>query len=110
MQAIATKLGGSTFETLWLGLAFLVAATCFLPMFATLSDILGRKAMLLTALTFFIFGSFIAAVTGNFTGLLFGRTIQGIGGGGIYALSNLILSDLISDADRVKWSGFLGAS
>jgi MFS family permease len=64
----------------------------------------------LTGLAFFTIGSFIAAVAGNFTVLLLGRSIQGVGAGGIYPLSNLILSDLVSEADRVKWSAIVGAT
>ena len=110
MQTIATALQGSALESFWLGISFLVAATVFVPLFATLSDIFGRKAILLTALTFFTVGSFIAAVSGNFTGLHLGRSIQGVGAGGICALSNLIVSDLVSAVDRRKWTAILGAT
>ena len=41
--------------------------------------------------------------------MLIGRTVQGIGAGGIAVLSNLIVSDLVSTVDRQKWSGIIGA-
>lgn len=109
LPTIAATLGGSALQSFWLVISFLLAATVFSPLFATLSNILGRKPLLLTALTFLTCGSFIAAVSGNFTGLYIGRTIQGIGAGGIAILSNLIVSDLVSAVDRRKWSGILGA-
>jgi MFS family permease len=89
-------------------ISFLVAATVTSPLFATLSAIFGRKPLLLAALTFLTCGSFIAAVTGNVTGMLIGRTVQGTGTGGIAVLSNLIVSDLVSAVDRWKWSGIFG--
>jgi MFS family permease len=66
--------------------------------------------MLLTALTFFAGGSFLSAVTGKFTGLLLGRTIQGIGAGGVYSLSNLIVRDLNTVPDRQKWGFIIGTA
>jgi MFS family permease len=89
-------------------ISFLVAATVTSPLFATLSTIFGRKPLLLAALAFLTCGSFIAAVTGNVAVMLVGRTVQGIGAGGIAVLSNLIVSDLVSAVDRRKWSGIFG--
>ncbi|KAF2272797.1 MFS general substrate transporter [Westerdykella ornata] len=110
LPTIATTLKGGVLETFWVGVSFLVAVTCSLPLFAALSHVFGRKPILLATLTVFALGSLIAAVTGSFTGLLLGRTLQGIGAGSIYPLSNLIVSDLITHADRKKWSGILGVA
>ncbi|KAF2005050.1 MFS general substrate transporter [Amniculicola lignicola CBS 123094] len=109
-STIAIQLQGSALQTLWLGTSHTLAATIFLPLFSTLSLILGRKSMLLAALAFFTVGSFVGAVTGNFTGLHLARTLQGIGAGGIYALSNVIVADLVSIVDRRKWSAIFGAT
>lgn len=65
--------------------------------------------MLLTGLGCFTIGSFVAAVTGNFTGLHLGRTVQGIGAGGVFVLTDLIISDLVSPLDKRRWSAILGA-
>jgi MFS family permease len=107
---MATALEGSSIDTFWLALCYLATATCVIPLFRIFSDICGRKAIFLATLSFFALGSFIAAITGKFWGLLIGRTIQGIGAGGIWPLSNLIVSDLVSTADRKRWSTFLGAA
>ena len=96
-------------QSWWLGLAFLVAATTFLPLFSILSEIFGRKGLLLSALTFYTVGSFISAVSGNLMGLLLGRALQGLGAGGIVVLSNLIISDLAMVKDRWRWTALLGA-
>jgi MFS family permease len=88
---------------------FFAAATIFVPLHSVLSDIFGRKAILIAALAFFMVGSFVSAVTGSFAGLLLGRSIQGIGAGGIYALSSVIMTDLISGVDRRYWTSLFGA-
>lgn len=66
--------------------------------------------MLLSALVFSSAGSFISAVTGNFTGLHLGRCIQGLGAGGLAAVSNLIITDLPSEGDGRIWSATAGAT
>ena len=64
---------------------------------------------LLTSLVFFTVGAIIAGVANNFTALLAGRSIQGIGGGGVLALSEIIVTDLVPLRQRGKWFGFLSA-
>ncbi|KAF2105339.1 major facilitator superfamily domain-containing protein [Lophiotrema nucula] len=110
LPSIATALKGSAVDAFWLGIASLVAATIFIPLYSTLSNIFGRKAMLLIASAFFTLGSFIAAVGGNFSALHLGRSLQGIGAGGIYVLSNIVVADLVSEVDRKQWSVILGAT
>ncbi|KAF2470723.1 MFS general substrate transporter [Lindgomyces ingoldianus] len=110
LPTIASALHGSAVQSFWLSISFLVAATALQPLYASCAGIFGRKAMLITALTFFTIGTFIAAVTGNFTGLLLGRSLQGIGAGGFYVMTDLILADLIYAEDRKRWSAFIGAT
>ncbi|KAF2190863.1 MFS general substrate transporter [Zopfia rhizophila CBS 207.26] len=109
LPTIAGELHGYALQSFWLGTSFLLAATAFQPIYTSCSDIFGRKPMLLTALAFSTVGAFLAAVTGKFTGLLLGRSVQGIGGGGLYALTHLIGTDLVSAKDRSKWSNIIGA-
>ncbi|KAF2866203.1 major facilitator superfamily domain-containing protein [Massariosphaeria phaeospora] len=109
LPTIATALHGSAVDSFWLGISFLVTATVFIPLFATFSNIFGRKAMLLSALTFFTVGALISGISHDITGLHIGCSVQGIGAGGICVLSKIIVSDLVSVADRWKWAAMLGA-
>jgi MFS family permease len=63
--------------------------------------------MLMAALTFFTVGSVMAATATGMTGLLVARCIQGIGGGGIVALTYVITTDLVSLQERGKWCGLI---
>ena len=105
-QIISESLHGSALAAFWSGTSFLLSSTVFQPAFASLSDILGRKPLLLLALLFFTVGAIIGALAQDFTSLLVGRSIQGIGGGGIISLTEILITDLVPLRKRGKWFGF----
>lgn len=63
--------------------------------------------MIYTGLVFFMVGVIIAAVANNFTTLLIGRSIQGIGGGGLIALTEIVVTDLVPMRFRGQWFGII---
>lgn len=63
--------------------------------------------MLLIALTFFTVGAVVPALAQNFTVMLVGRSIQGVGGGGISALTYIIVTDMVTLKERGKWFGLI---
>jgi MFS family permease len=81
----------------------------FQPSFASLSNIFGRKPIILTSILFFFVGAVVAAVAKDFTYLLVGRSIQGIGGGGIIALTEIIVTDIVPLRLRGQYFGILSA-
>ncbi|MCJ1246345.1 hypothetical protein MMC30_003552 [Trapelia coarctata] len=109
LPIIAQAINGTAIEAFWSGTSFLLTSTVFQPVFASFSHIFGRKPLLITALAFFTAGAIICAVCTNFTVLLAGRSLQGIGGGGIIALTEIVVTDLVPLRKRGKWFGFLGA-
>ena len=82
LPKIAQALNGTAIEAFWAGTSFLLASTVFQPNFASFSHIFGRMPVIIAAITLFMVGVFMAALAQNFSILLAGRTIQGIGGGG----------------------------
>lgn len=60
-------------------------------------------------MVFFTVGSIVAAVAKNFTVLIVGRTLQGVGGGGVVALNEILITDLIPLRERGKWLGVLNS-
>ena len=82
LPKIAQALNGTAIEAFWAGTSFLLASTVLQPNFASFSHIFGRMPMIIVAITLFMVGVFMAALAQNFSILLAGRTIQGIGGGG----------------------------
>jgi predicted MFS family arabinose efflux permease len=80
LPIIARKLHGSAIEAFWAGTSFLLTSTVFQPSFASFSHIFGRKPLVLVALAFFFVGTLIGAQSHDFTLLLIGRSLQGVGG------------------------------
>jgi MFS family permease len=99
----------STSGYTWIGSAFLLANSASIPSWGKVSDIFGRKPMLLAANVIFFIGSLLAAVSVNIGMLIAARAIQGIGGGGLIILSNIVIGDLFPLRIRGAFYGVIGA-
>jgi Na+/melibiose symporter-like transporter len=80
----------------WIGSAYLLANAASVPLWGKLSDIFGRKPVILIADLIFLAGSIFCALSANATMLLAGRVVQGFGGGGVVVLVHVCVSDLFS--------------
>jgi MFS family permease len=109
LPIIADELNGTAMEAFWSGTSFLLSCTVFQPVYATFSHIFGRKALTLFAVTLFLMGTIISGLSHNMTLMLIGRTVQGAGGSGIIALTNVLITDLVPLRNRGNWVGVLGA-
>lgn len=96
VPTIAAHYKASQADYTWIGSSFLLAAAAATPIWGKLSDIWGRKPILLLANAIFFVGSLIAALSTSIKMLLAGRVIQGVGGGGLLILANICISDLFS--------------
>ncbi|KAM0746561.1 MFS general substrate transporter [Meredithblackwellia eburnea MCA 4105] len=92
----------------WVGTSFLVANTSFQIVTSRLSDIFGRKVVLIGSLALFVIGDLLCGFAQNAIWLYCCRALAGIGGGGINSLSMIIMSDVVSLRDRGKYQGLLG--
>ena len=92
-------------ETFWAGTSYLLTSSTFQPVLSALSEVFGRKNILLVSILLFTIGTLIACLAENFPTLLAGRTIQGIGGGGIITLNLVIITDIIPLRERPKYNG-----
>lgn len=107
IQIISEKLKGTAIEAFWSGTSFLLCSTIFQPSFASFSHIFGRKPVIMVALLLFLVGAIIAAVANGFAVLLVGRSLQGVGGGGLIALTEIVVTDLVPLRVRGKWFGII---
>lgn len=78
-----------------MGSSYLLTSAIFQPFIVALSDEFGRRSALFLCAVLFTLGTLIGGLSMEFPQLLAGRTIQGVGGGGILALNNVIISDIV---------------
>ncbi|KAI3391530.1 hypothetical protein diail_7174, partial [Diaporthe ilicicola] len=97
----------STAGYTWIGSAYLLANAAAAPSWGKISDIWGRKPILLTAVGVFWVGSLLSGVSVSMGMLIVGRAVQGIGGGGILILVNICISDLFSMRRRGLFLGII---
>jgi len=84
----------------WVVTAYLLAATAATPLFGKLTDIHGRRTIMLLAIAIFIVGSLACALAPTLWILVVGRGLQGIGGGGLIPIAQTIIADLLSPRER----------
>ncbi len=99
LPAIGKSLGGID-DLSWVVTAYLLAATATTPLFGKLSDIYGRRAVLLAAIGIFVAGSVACALAPTIWLLVLARGLQGIGGGGLLPIAQTIIADLLSPRER----------
>ncbi|KAL6234755.1 hypothetical protein BDW75DRAFT_240777 [Aspergillus navahoensis] len=92
----------------WLGTGFLITFALVLPLYSKLGDIFGRRNMFIVGTLVFILGSGLCGGSKSMDMLIWSRVIQGIGGGGIYGLVNVIITDLVQLRDVGKYISFTG--
>ena len=109
LQVIAEKLHGTALEAFWAATSYLLTSTVFQPTIGALSDEYGRKWISIISGCLFLAGIIISGASNNFTVLLTGRTIQGIGGGGVEVLCQLIICDLVPLRLRGQWFGVISS-
>jgi EmrB/QacA subfamily drug resistance transporter len=84
----------------WVVTAYLLAATAATPLFGKLTDIHGRRTIMLVAVGIFIAGSLACALAPSMWTLIVGRGLQGVGGGGLIPIAQTIIADLLSPRER----------
>ncbi|TVY20915.1 MFS-type transporter [Lachnellula arida] len=91
----------------WIGGAYLLSCAASGPIWAKLSDIFGRKPIILTAAGLFFASSILCAKASSMKMLIVGRTFQGVGGGGLAPLVMITISDLFSMRSRSLYIGLM---
>ncbi|RAO69440.1 uncharacterized protein BHQ10_005452 [Talaromyces amestolkiae] len=104
LPTISEDLNGSGSASFWVGTSYLLASSVLMPFMGSLSDILGRREILTTALLFFTIGSIIAGVSQSMDILLLGRVLQGVGGAGILPMTQIVLCDIVPLRFRPKYA------
>lgn len=109
LPRIVTELGGNQSDFTWIVTASLLAMTVATPIWGKLSDLLDRKLLVQVSLTLFLVGSILSGAAQSTLWLISSRALQGIGIGGLMALVQIVIADLISPRERGRYMGFIGA-
>ncbi|KAG8918820.1 hypothetical protein FRC01_001637 [Tulasnella sp. 417] len=107
LATIVQDLQGTEFA--WDGSAFALGSTAILPLTGGLAQIFGRRPVVLGSLILFALGSGLGGGATNMNMLIAGRAIQGVGGGGILSLTEIIVADLVPLSQRGVYLGLIGS-
>lgn len=110
LPTIVRDLHGSQSSYTWVVTATLLATTATTTLWGKLSDLFSKKLLIQLGLIIFVIGSAVAGAAQNPAMLITARVVQGVGAGGLTALTQVILASMIPPRRRGKYSGFLGAT
>ncbi|KAJ6463213.1 major facilitator superfamily domain-containing protein [Mycena vitilis] len=108
LPTIANALNDTKGDFTWVGSAYALSSTAFIPLSGSLADAFGRRPIMLICIAFFAVGSALAGSAQNMNMMIAARAVQGIGGGGIINLSEILTADLVPLAERGLYQGLLG--
>lgn len=109
LPTIVGELGGQD-QLAWVASAMLLTMTVSTPLWGKLSDLYGRKRLMQIAVAIFVASSILAGLAMSMGQLIGARALQGIGAGGVIALSQATLGDIVSPRQRGRYAGYMGAS
>ena len=109
LPRIVADLNGTNELYTWVVTIYLLTATITGVFYGKLSDLYGRRLMLLVGVTIFLLGSALSGLSWNMESLIFFRGLQGIGAGALFPISLAVIGDLFTPAERGKYQGLFGA-
>lgn len=108
LPRIIANLNGFS-EYAWVATAYLLTSTITVPIYGKLSDLFGRKWLLLFAVVVFLIGSALSGASQTMTQLIFFRGFQGLGAGGLMSIAIAVVGDIFTPRERAKWQGVTGS-
>ncbi len=109
LPRIISDLNGDQTAFTWVVTSTLLATTVSTPIWGKLADIFNRKVLIQLSLVLFVVGSGLAGFSQDTSTLILFRIFQGLGAGGLTALSQIIMADIISPRERGRYMGLFGA-
>ena len=109
VPAIAADLHGFGHLS-WIVSAYLLTSTSATPIYGRLSDLYGRRALLLPAIVLFVIASVLCAMAGSLWQLIAYRALQGLGGAGLMAMSQAAIADVVAPRERGKYQAYMAGT
>ena len=108
VPTIVADLGGFT-QFPWLFSSYLLTQAVLVPVYGKLSDVFGRKPVLLFGIAVFALGSLLCALAWSMPALITFRAVQGIGAGAVLPMAQTIAGDIYTVAERAKAQGYIAS-
>src|SRR5437867_9469755 len=108
LPRIVTDLHGNDIYT-WAFTGYLLTATISGPIYGKISDLFGRRPVLLFAVVVFLVGSALSGFSHEMWQLVAFRALQGLGAGALFPVALAVIGDMFDAAERGKYQGFVGA-
>ena len=108
LPVIVTDLQGNDLYT-WSVTIYLLTATISGPIYGKLSDLFGRRPIVIFAVSLFLVSSALAGLSQEMWQFILFRGLQGLGGGAVFPVALAVVADLYTPAERGKYLGFFGA-
>lgn len=105
LRVVADDLNGLSMQA-WATTAYLITATVTTPLYGKMSDLYGRKPLLLLAMTVFLVGSALSGMAQSMYELAGFRAVQGVGAGGLFSLILATIGDIVSPRERARYQGY----
>lgn len=93
----------------WVVTAYLLTSTASTPLYGKISDIYGRRPVFQFSIITFLIGSLLAGASQDMGQLIATRALQGLGAGGLMALTFVIIGDIVPPRERGRYQGYFGA-
>ncbi|WP_434592132.1 MFS transporter [Streptomyces sp. A5-4] len=110
LPEIIKDLDGTQSAYTWVVTAALLSMTVTTPLWGKLADLFSKKLLVQIALVIFVIGSALAGLSQNTGTLIAFRVLQGIGTGGLVALTQIVIAAMISPRERGRYAGYIGAT
>jgi len=107
LPKIVSDLQGVDYYT-WVVTVYLLTSTVTVPIYGKLSDLYGRKPILMIGITLFLAGSALSGLSQEMWQLVLFRGIQGLGAGALFPIALAVIGDLFTPAERGKYQGLFG--
>jgi len=93
----------------WIVTVYLLTSTAVTPLYGKISDSYGRRVTMLVGIVIFIAGSVACALAPSMFVLILARALQGIGGGGLIALAQTIIADIVAPRERGRYQVYFAS-
>ncbi|MDE2229884.1 MAG: MFS transporter [Alphaproteobacteria bacterium] len=106
LPAIADELNGLQHLS-WIVTAYLLTSTASTPIYGKLSDLYGRRRLIVIGIGIFVAASAFCALAQSMGQLIAARALQGIGGGGLISMAQAIIADVIAPRERGRYQVYM---